>query len=524
MLLDFETIGDSAIPAADLVIVGAGAVGLLTAAEAADRGLRTLIVEAGGLGFEDRAQALNLAENVGMAHAGLATARPRVVGGATTLWGGQLVPFLPIDFETRPWIEHSGWPIDCDDLAPWYRQVLDRLGISRDPDEVVWRQLGIVRPESGPDLRFFLTRWLKEPNFRVFFWDRLSGKGALDCLYHANVTNIVEDPARVGAHALVVEGHRGRRVTLTARHIILAGGTVEASRLMLWAAECGAPWRGNRWLGAAFHDHLDGKTALIRPTNHRAFANLFDNLYVSGRKYQPKIELSAEAQRRLRLANIAGSIIFESSVQEHLANLKHLVRTLRRGALPETGAVDLAGMKELGKILLPLIKRYVVDRRAFNPWDRGVYLNVHCEQTPEPSSRITLDLDRRDALGIPAARLDWRLNGAEIEAIGSFTEAVAELMRSKGLAELELLDGVADRSESALAHVHDSNHSGGGLRMGRSAEDGVVDADLKVFGSRNLYIAGAAVFPTSGHANSTLTAMALGARLTGFLTSQTGAR
>jgi len=42
---------------------------------------------------------------------------------------------------------------------------------------------------------------------------------------------------------------------------------------------------------------------------------------------------------------------------------------------------------------------------------------------------------------------------------------------------------------------------------------GVVDRDLKVFGSRNLYVAGAAVFPTSGAVNPTLTAIALGLRL-----------
>jgi choline dehydrogenase-like flavoprotein len=49
--------------------------------------------------------------------------------------------------------------------------------------------------------------------------------------------------------------------------------------------------------------------------------------------------------------------------------------------------------------------------------------------------------------------------------------------------------------------------------MGRDPADGVVDADCRVFGVDNLYVAGSAVFPTSGQANPTLTIVALAVRL-----------
>jgi choline dehydrogenase-like flavoprotein len=41
----------------------------------------------------------------------------------------------------------------------------------------------------------------------------------------------------------------------------------------------------------------------------------------------------------------------------------------------------------------------------------------------------------------------------------------------------------------------------------------VVDADLRVHDMENLYIAGSSTFPTVGHANPTLTIVALAARL-----------
>jgi choline dehydrogenase-like flavoprotein len=56
-------------------------------------------------------------------------------------------------------------------------------------------------------------------------------------------------------------------------------------------------------------------------------------------------------------------------------------------------------------------------------------------------------------------------------------------------------------------------HHMGTTRMSRSPGTGYVDADCRVHGIGNLYIAGASVFPTSGYANPTLTVLALTLRL-----------
>jgi choline dehydrogenase-like flavoprotein len=53
--------------------------------------------------------------------------------------------------------------------------------------------------------------------------------------------------------------------------------------------------------------------------------------------------------------------------------------------------------------------------------------------------------------------------------------------------------------------------------MAASPGLGVVDQDCKVFGTRNLYIAGSSVFPTGGHAPPTLTIVQLALRLADHL-------
>jgi len=58
--------------------------------------------------------------------------------------------------------------------------------------------------------------------------------------------------------------------------------------------------------------------------------------------------------------------------------------------------------------------------------------------------------------------------------------------------------------------------------MATSPSEGVVDPNCRVFGTRNLYVAGSSVFPTSGLANPTLTLLALAMRLSDHLTKTVG--
>ena len=57
------------------------------------------------------------------------------------------------------------------------------------------------------------------------------------------------------------------------------------------------------------------------------------------------------------------------------------------------------------------------------------------------------------------------------------------------------------------------NHHMGTTRMSSSDKNGVVDSNLKLFGTKNLYILGSSVFPTGGHVPPTLTIVALSVRL-----------
>ena len=81
------------------------------------------------------------------------------------------------------------------------------------------------------------------------------------------------------------------------------------------------------------------------------------------------------------------------------------------------------------------------------------------------------------------------------------------------MASLQIDENVLDGNPNFIARLDDTYHQCGGMRMATSQDMGVVDSDCRVWGTNNIFVAGACVFPTSSHANCTLTALALTARL-----------
>ena len=71
--------------------------------------------------------------------------------------------------------------------------------------------------------------------------------------------------------------------------------------------------------------------------------------------------------------------------------------------------------------------------------------------------------------------------------------------------------GRLDHSSAPFGELKytDASHHLGTTRMSADPRDGVVDEHCRVHGVANLFIAGSGVFPTAGHANPTLTIVAL---------------
>jgi hypothetical protein len=382
--------------------------------------------------------------------------------------------------------------------------------------------MGVSPPDLGDDIELFLSRWLRQPVLVRTFSRDLSG-AALRAIVHANVIGFSQsaDGRVTGAIARTLGG---RAAYITARRIVLACGTIEIARLLAKSpsTDSRAPWSTNPWLGRGFIDHLNCDAGSVSVIDKKGFHDIFDNIYVDGLKYSPRIRFSDAAQRKTGSLQVAANFVFKSDYREHLDSLKLFLRSVLTGRRPQALRGLPGHLAALWGVAGPLTARYLRSGRSFNPTDRGIDLNLKSEQWPHLASRIVFE-NVVDVLGLPKALVDWQFDGRELESMANFAERVRVALLNCGLADVELNPLLLARDPAFLDAATDEYHQMGGARIGESARDGVVDADLRVHGAENLYVAGAAVFPSSGFANPTFTAMALGLRLSDHLVRGSGA-
>ncbi len=388
------------------------------------------------------------------------------------------------------------------------------LGMTRVlTDAQVWRSLKVVPPAITDEIVPFFTRWAPQPCLATLFRQDIRHRDNLRVCLHAQATALQSADGHLIDGVTVATGDGGTRL-VRGRHFVLACGTVETVRLLLHPLGDGrpAPWSDNPWLGRSFMDHVDCFAGTVEPLDAGRFADLFESAVIDGNKYLAKLRLSDAAQERRKLLDVAGHFVHRSRHGEEIEAIKAAARrALGRGRGTDRRlrlSKAVAGLPQGVAMAL----RYLRHRRVRDFHDQGIALRLTAEQAPRPSSRVTLRADR-DRNGVRNADVAWRVAAAQIETLAGFAECVRDYLAAQGLANTVLDRRLTDRDPGFLDTVDDANHHMGGARMGRDPASGVVDADLKVFGTRNLHVAGAAVYPTSGFHNPTFTAIALGLRL-----------
>jgi choline dehydrogenase-like flavoprotein len=508
MIRDLLSVGREIPRRADVCIVGAGAAGILLAVELLRAGKSVLLLEGGGAEIEAESQEPYRSEIAGLPHRGIHIGRFRAKGGTTTRWGGQILELDEADFEERSWVAGSGWPFPRSEMTRYYERALElegMLSVVRDDDEV-WRAVDESTPQFA-NLQSYFTRWTPEPNFATLHRAVLEGPG-IELWLHANAVELLLDGERaIGVRCRTLTGVE--RV-FTAGEFVFCMGTIESSRFFLQPRAAGLPWNRSGLLGMHYQDHIDSNAATVVPHDAARFHALFDNVFLRGLKYHPKLRLAHSIQAERATLNAGGTMIFESDVDETLGRIKGTVKHLLRGRFGELKRADAASIFANLPLLARQTWRYGVEHRAFNPPEARIKLRVHCEQEPLGQSGISLSTER-DALGLLRTRLDWRISDTELKTIRTFAEVAKASLAL--LAEVEIDPALTAGSREYVARCDDSYHQMGGMRMAARDAQGVVDTDLRLHGTSNAFVLSCAVFPTSGYSNPTHTLLALAVRL-----------
>lgn len=516
----------------DVCVIGAGPAGAVLASALAEAGRRVVVLERGPAlgGLSDRRSRVrrelielepaSYLETIPPEH-GIpyevggdgAYRYPRInaVGGTSLSWQGYCP--RPTEADLGEVVDGRRWPITYRELEPWLLEAERELGVAADDDN------RYASPRSGPFPmpRHAPTTFERErlrPATARLGWGvhgqpvavasrPYRGRPACQrwnhcemcpsgARYSADLVHVMRARAR-GAELLssmqllrLELGADGRRVRaahairrtdheeviVVAQTFVIAAGGVESARILALSADPRHPdglGNGGGWLGRGFTDH-----ALLRS----------------------QLTLRTEAGPG-GWPQAAGCDHFRRSAEEHrgfafLAVPGYLARTVAVGAFEE-GALDARHLRER-------VRRSVL---------------VATTIALDAGGRIELSPTERDEHGLPEARVTLELSARD----RATAEAAMRALDRLG----EAIDATSvDHPYRAGGALAWGAHPMGACAMAATEDAGVVDADLRVFGVENLYVASSAVFPHLGAANPTLTIVALSLRLAAHLARPRG--
>ncbi|MDQ1535067.1 MAG: hypothetical protein QOF28_2828 [Actinomycetota bacterium] len=489
-LRDANTVPRDTTVQADVCIVGGGAAGITLARELSKTRARVVLLESGNTTFDEATQALYDGVSTGDGY-DVGASRLRLLGGSTNHWAGWCRPLDPADFEPRPWVRNSGWPITRADLDPYYNRALPLVGVAQEPfDAAYWikqRPDALVVPIlENATMTTSVFRYSPGPyRFGAQYRAALERARNVDVYLQANGVNI----ATTGESTQVVEHVdvatlKGNRFRVEAPVCVLALGGIENARILLASSDSRPRGLGNEHdlVGRYFMDHPEGDIGTLLLTGR-----VPDN-FLGG-----------------RIDSLRTVITFKPEVFE-----KQQLNATAFVIEPEkTTSVDFTGKIASSDVADVL--------RATEGGSSVPYLLfLRGEPEPNPDSRVTLT-DQRDALGVPRVDLHWQL-GPDDRA--RYRKAINLLAQQFGFAGAGWLRVDPPDFGSKKTEMFYGSHHMGTTRMHADPTRGVVDTDCKVHGTDNLYIAGSSVFPAVGYSNPTLTILALTLRLADHLASR----
>jgi glucose dehydrogenase len=483
----------------DVCIIGSGFAGAALGEALVRHGIKTAILESGSdhqvKPVDHRFQNLNAFRSVGPIDYPVNSSRVRGVGGTSWIWGGICTRLHPKDFEQNHYTPAgAAWPITYDDLRLYYQKAEKILrvrggpgseyGPPRDtaypfpPDRDVLR-LQSMLSNAGISITDMPYSTSEKSNVsllsdrygpRVQMTERLipdfqsSSYGNL--FSEVTVTRLLVEDTGVVKGVEVRDLDRNIKI-LRARAYVVACGGLESPRLLLLSRSTGFPngvGNNHDLVGRYFMEHWPASLV-----GHVKLGwNDFNFFALKAMSYQ--------FLQKFKNLGLGGMTLYF-----------HL-----EGALDSREILSWNIGKSLNKILA-----------------RQLDITVGTEMKPSRENRVTLDKDAKDYFGSPMGNLHLKQSADDVRTVDLGKQIARKIFSDLGVERVE------ESARNFWAH-----HHMGTCRMGDNPRTSVVDRNLQVHGTNNLFVAGSAPFVTSGVAHPTLTLTALSLRLSDYLRTQ----
>lgn len=488
-------------------IVGSGPGGGIAAFELAKSGKVTVIVvDTDQIASPYSQIAEKKLEAVNLGHPfNQETTRGFGFGGSSNLWHGVVTK---LDEEDWKFIDLAAGDKISDEIKPLYDELnyafgeLPRKASSRSTGKRQGNDLYREIEGSGrfTGKNFFIQKRPFRARDLLF---SLKGDCA-DIVFVENATALYlsgsyDNPSQ--ATALVVDVD-GRKQTIEADYFILAAGALESPRIVLQGNEEGHFPIENDNIGRHLFDHpwavigeIVSKTGWFR-------LGLSDVYTAPGLRYRLGYRLQESVDNPQLGSNHC--IAFKPNLFGDYAIFKEAMKSIISHKPSLKSLFSLLGRFKMRDILASLFL-LVCEKFALGAFVKRSLVFCYIEQPIRAESSVSIT-NHHDSLGRRIPAINWVIGKAEAESIALLQRTLSGVLSSSDRFSF----CPYDNPDVSLAS---GAHHAGTMKIGPNRFHGVVDKDLMVFGTMNVFVCDSSIFPNYGSSNPTLTLSAFSLRL-----------
>lgn len=534
----------------DLCIVGAGPAGIITGLEFNKLNplKKICIIE---YGLPDQNEKNKLDDSIKLTnkvnHHDPYECTNKGLGGSSQTWGGRCVMFDEIDFIDRP-IVNNGCTWDLT-LFEEVKKYLPRTSEYFECGESIFNLSNhpelkgtTITPnfKQGDVTDTTIERWSKPTNFGKRYRDEIISNKNITLLEGYEARDLESDKA--GNILLLKATHSvsGEQIEIKADQYILAAGTQETTRILLRNKNVFASLNNiPDALGKYYQGHVSGKIASVKFYGDPKKTDYYFLKDKDGIYLRRRFQFTAEFLQKNNLLNTAiwldnplyynyrhrsgaMSFMYLAMVTPVLGKKlapPAIAHSITNGKKENIGQHFWNVFKDLpGSLVKPatiFYNRYCKDRKLpgiflYSP--KNTYaLHFHAEQVPFEGNTMTLDADGETLI------INYQLTDDDVDSVIKLHQALDKQLRDSNCGELIYWYPEDELANKIREISSDGIHQSGTTRISKNPEMGVVDENLKVWGTRNLYVCSSSVFPTSGQANPTFFLGAFAVRLAKYI-------